>query len=334
MLPSDDANQTKQVTQSTEAIERVPRSFDRRGLFSERRQEILQQKHTESLPKVNIDGASTRGTWKQVAQLREDNRRLRVELGEIHSELQRLLASYNSLQAEHEKEIVVIHQGHQQELDQYQMHLRELMDERNRIQEEHILLERRYQDLYASFQGAVEDEAQRMLTAATQTLELAPDQTPMVLQNMVKTIELQVRQEEDKHLVETLYLKREVQRMADQLDAVHRQLEVERQSLYAQQVSVREQADLRYKTLQGRLRARWRVASAATSIGLIFLLVILQFVFLGLGRVPLSSAIDFLLVSPILICIVLAVAFAGPFGIVGHYLTQMYHNIPHKKKAR
>ncbi len=71
----------------------------------------------------------------------------------------------------------------------------------------------------------------------------------------MKTLELQVRQEEDKHLVEALYLKREVQRMAAILDQERQQIEEERHNLLVMQNTAREQAELRQKTLQARLRS-------------------------------------------------------------------------------
>ena len=93
----------------------------------------------------------------------------------------------------------------------------------------------------------------------------------------MKTIEFQVRQEEDKHLVEALYLKREVQRMATLLDQERQEIEEERHNLLVMQSTAREQTELRQKTLQARLRSRWKVRSITITIGMVILLVTFSF---------------------------------------------------------
>jgi len=282
------------------------------------------------LPQVSVEPSHSKVAWRQVIHLREENRHLRFELEEQRAEMQRLVAEYNSLQARFDQEMAVVHSGYQQESEQYQSHLQELMDERDRLQTAQAQLERRYQDLYHSFQDAVEEEAHKMFTEAAQTLELSPDSAPLFFQDAMKTLELQVRQQEDKHLVEALYLKREVQRMADILARERAQIEEERQRLLVMQSTARQQAELRLKTLQSRLGSRWKAKTVTTTIGMIFLLVMLQFLFLNVAHVKLAASISFLLLLPIIVCSVLAFLLAGPINRIREF----YHGAPHKKSMK
>lgn len=326
MLSPDDTTHTHQVTES---LERLPRSSDRRSRTAERRQSTLQQKDTDVLPSVTVETPHAKIAWRQVIQLREENRHLRFELEEQRTEMQQLLAEYNALQAQFDQDATGIHSGYQQEREQYQNHLQALMDERNRLQDAYTNLERRYMDLYHTFQDAVEEEAHRIVTEAVQTIELSPASAPMLFQDVMKTLELQVRQEEDKHLVEALYLKREVQRMAALLEQERQQIEVERRNLLVMQNTAREQAELRQKTLQARLRSRWKLRSITVTIGMIVLLVTLQFLFLNLAHIKVASEISFLLLLPIIICSLLAFVLSGPFSRA----RDIYFGAPHKKEA-
>src|SRR5207302_1396402 len=101
----------------------------------------------------------------------------------------------------------------------------------------------------------------KMVSEATKTLTLSPDTRPTLLQEMMETVESQVRRAEDKYLVEALYLKREVERMAGMVQQKYRELDQELQNLLAMQHSAQEQAKMRMKVLQSRLRARWTVKS-------------------------------------------------------------------------
>jgi hypothetical protein len=267
--------------------------------------------------------------WRQVIQLREENRHLRFELEEQRTEMQQLLAEYNVLQAQFDQEATGIHSGYLQEREQYQRHLHALMDERNRLQETYTNLERRYMDLYHTFQDAVEEEAHRMVTEAAQTIELSPDSAPLLFQDVMKTLELQVRQEEDKHLVEALYLKREVQRMAALLEQERQHIEEERHNLLVMQNTAREQANLRQKTLQARLRSRWKLRSITVTVGMIILLVTLQFLFLNLARIKIAAEISFLLLLPIIVCSLLAFVLSGPFSRA----RDTYFGASHQKKV-
>lgn len=317
-----------EITQDTGPLEQLPRILDRRSTLNGRRQTLLQQKQTDALPQLTTETPNAKLAWRQVVQLREENRRLRFELQEKQAELQQLVHEYQALQETFDKEVAVIHSAHQQVTEQYQGHLRELMEERNRLHDLHADLEQRYKDLYHSFQDAAEEEARKMLTEAAQTVILSPDNTPVLLQDVVKTVELQVRQQEDKHLIEAMYLKREIQRIAKQLEQERQQINQERQQLVALQLSIREQAELRQKTLASRLQTRWKLASIFTSIGLPILLVVLQFIFLALFHVSMIGPVSIAILAPIVVCVVLALALVNPIKMV----KIIYTSAPHKKK--
>lgn len=327
MLSPDD---TSHNTQVTESLERLPRSSDRRSPTHERRQSTLQQKNTDVLPSVSVETPHGKIAWRQVIQLREENRHLRFELEDQRTEMRQLITAYNSLQAQFDQEATSIHGGYQQEREQYQRHVQALMEEHNHLQETYSELERRYMDLYHTFQDAVEEEAHKMVTEAAQTIELSPASTSLLFQDVMKTLELQVRQEEDKHLVEALYLKREVQRMAALLEQERQQIEEERHNLLVMQNTAREQAELRQKTLQARLRARAKVRSITVTIGMVVLLVTLQFLFLNLAHIKIAAEISFLLLLPIIICSLLAFVFSTPLS----HVRDIYYGAPHKKNVK
>ena len=319
------------TTQTTDVLERLPRSLDRRSAEYGKRQHLSEQKQTDALPPLEFD-LSTPGAkiaWRQVTQLRKENRHLHARLSVLRGELQQAATQYAHLKEEHEKEIAIIHNGHRQEINHYQAHLQEIMAERNQLQDSYIELQQRYQELVRSFQDAIEQAAHEMVTAAAETAVQSPDKVPILLQDVVKTVELQVRQKEDKHLIETLHLKRGVLRMIDLLEQERKQLSVERQQLCALQWSIREQGELRQKTLRMRLHAHWKLASVLTSFGLLLLLVVLQFVFLALLRVHLFALISFSLLAPVVVCALLALVLATPM----HMLKFMLRSAPYKKKV-
>ncbi|HTI15143.1 MAG TPA: hypothetical protein VL461_11350 [Dictyobacter sp.] len=318
-----------EVTSTTDALERIPRTFDRRSAFTERRQNILQQKQTDALPSLTQETSGARVAWRQVVQLREENRRLRNEVESHRMGMQQLLADNTRLKDEYEQQIATIHKGYQQESAHYQEHLQGSMGERNRLQDQYIYLEQRHQELLTMFQQASEEEAQKRLMELAHLVEVAPDDALAQLQGVINTIEMRVHQEKDRYVTEALYLRREVQRMIDTLTQERSQLEEERQQLCALQVRAREQSELRQKTVQGRLYARWRVISLLTSLGLVALLVVLQFVCLLVFRVTLISSITMALLAPIVICLILALISVSPLRMIRH----MYMSGPRKKKA-
>ncbi len=270
MLTPDDLDQT------TEEIERPSRPVSHRDILNERRQSKLQQKQTDILPSLNGEAPGGKLAMRQVVQLREENRRLRAEL------------------AEYERDIESIHNGHKLETEQGQNHLRELMEERNRLQEAHLQLERRYQELYHSFQTAVEEEAQNMVDKATQTLDLHPDERPVTKNDIMKTVELHIKEVEDRHTAEAVYLMQQAQRKALQVEheLARERLKIaaDRQNLQAQQKAMREQTKAEQVALEKRLRHQWTVALAAMTTILLLVLPLLQVIFLSLLRISIYRA--------------------------------------------
>lgn len=291
MLTPDDMDQT------TGSFERPSRTISHRDILNERRQNKLQQKQTDILPALNGDSASGKLAMRQVVQLREENRRLRAEL------------------AEYERDIEAIHNSHVQETEQHQTHMHELMEERNRLQEAHLQLERRYQELYHSFQAAVEEEAQNMVNRATQTLDLHPDERPVAKSDIMKTVELHIKEVEERHTAEAVYLMQQAQRKALQvqheLARERAKITAERDNLQAQQKAIREQAKANELALEKRLRHQWTLALASMATLLLLILPLLQVIFFSLVHVQLTVAMWFALIGPVVLCVLLTVLFAN-----------------------
>ena len=323
-----------EVTQTTDALEQLPRNFDRRSAVTERRHNILQQKQTDALPALPADNSNAKLAWRQVTQLREENKHLQSRLNTQRDELEQWISKYNALKNAYEREIAVIHSDHQSEITQYRNHLQEAVDERNRLREAQEGLEQRYQDLSTTFQHAVEEEVHQRIEEIARGMSLAPDQAPDVLRDVVKELGRQAKEEGDKYLAQVVYLKREVKRLQSTLESTleqeRQQIAAQRQELYARQHSMREQAELRQKTLHDRLYARWRVASLLTALGLMALLVVLQLICLSLLHVPLVAPVAFALIVPIVICIVCAFVFTQPVTMLHH----MFKSVPQQKKVK
>ncbi|HEY4036004.1 MAG TPA: hypothetical protein VGL94_18760 [Ktedonobacteraceae bacterium] len=318
-----------EIAQTTEALEELPRMFGYRNILDGQHEHMLQDKQTDVLPSLTLDNSAT-VTWWQARQFREENEYLRPLPEQQRAEMQLLITEYNNLKGDFDREIASIHHKYQQEIAYQQQHLHNVIAEHNYLHDAYEKLEDRYQELFHNFQECVEEEVQRKIMEATQTVIQAPEQAPVLFQHLVKTIELQYRQEEDKYLAEALYLKREVYRIAQLLENERQQLKAEHQQLSAQQYSVQEQTELRQKTLQARLQARWKIVSVVTSLGFVTSLVIFQFVFLSLFHVHLTAAISLSIMAPILLCIVLALVLATPVGL----LRYTYLSAPHKKKVK
>ncbi len=333
MLSPDD------TTKTTDVVGQSLRTFDHRSALSERRQNILQQKQldreTESLPAVKAETSehgipSAKVTWRQVIQLREENRHLRHQLDEVRREMSRLLASYTQLQNEFEHEIAATQSEQVQELEQYQKSLQEVTNERNRLHESYKQMEHRYQELYANFQATVDEEAERKLSDMAQTLVLSPDSaSTMFSHDALKTIELHLNQAKTRQLVEAQYLTEEAQRITVHLEQEQLQVEEERQKLLRMQNSVREQSELRRKTLQSHLRARWAASLALIMLSALGVLVILQYLLLLLFHVHIVLAIIFSLITPIIICVLAAIMVSRPLTAMRHH----YISAPHKKRV-
>jgi hypothetical protein len=330
MLSHDDNTYT-----TTGPLEKPSRPANRRELLSERRQAILQQKHlerhTDFIPRVNGDTSGGKISGHAVVQLRDENKRLHLQLEEQRAELEQLIADYNSAQEQFDKEIEVVHYNHQQEIEQYQAHLREMMEERNQMQEGYQELQRRYQELYHdyqdSFHEAVEEEASKMVKEAARTLVLSPEHVPPLLHDVKKTVEFQIKQEEDQHIAEALYTMRQAQIKAEQLERElareRNQIDAERHNLVLQQNSIREQANLRYDAVRKRLQARSTLVLTMMTTVLLLVLPVLQFFCLTLLKVPLTGSLLLSLLAPIIVCVAAAYYFAHLRFISHNHQQQM-----------
>lgn len=293
MLSSDE------TTQNTGSCERIPRPFNRRDVVNERRQNILQHKQTESLPGVQADAANGRIAWRQLIQLREENKRLRWLLAE----------------AGKDESTVSDHQT--QEIEHYRHQIQELLAEQSRLQEAYHQLERRYQEQYHSFQQEVEEEANRMVSHAARTIELTPENRPdgpAAFKDVMKTVELHVRQAQDKHTAEALYLMRQAQRKASKLEEEltqeRQQIAVERQNLHNLQTSAREQAELRKRIVEERLRAQYTLTLTIMTTFFLLLLPLFQLVAYSFIHIPFTPQLVLALFAPLLVCAVLVAIFS------------------------
>ena len=242
---------------------------------------------------------------RQLAHLREENKRLRWDLEDMQS----LLSELKSTRGQLERELATIHSSHQLEIEQYQAQLRDMMEEHKQMQDINADLESRYQELYHSFHEKVEEEATTMVSEAARTLVLSPEHTPPLLHDVVKTLEFQVKQTEDQHVAEILTLMRQAQHKAQLLE---QEIANERASIYTEsqnliklQNSVREQALLRYKVLDEQLKSRWVASLTILTTIALLVLPILQLTLRALG-LPLYVY----LFLPAVICIGVAYSFA------------------------
>lgn len=301
------------MTHMTDGIERPSRPMNRRDFVYEKRQNILLQRQTEALPKVNGD-SSSRALQRQLGWLRDENRRLQHELEE-----------YRAIQAEFGTEIDTIRSGHQQELEQFQEQMHEMMEERNQMQETYRQLEQRYQELYHSFQDAVDEEASKIVSEAARTLVISPEHTPELFREVVTTLEYQAKQGEDEHIAEALYYLRETRHKAEHLEQLleeeRNQYATERQNLLTMLASVRSQAQLRHDVLHTHLQARWTTALTLMTTILVLLFPLLQIVLYFYLKLPLMAVF----IGPILICIVLAFILAHFRSVTNHYHASVLH---------
>ena len=269
MLSSDD------TTQTTGAIEKISRTYNHRDYVSERRQQILQQRQTEDLPRISSQEAHGRIVWRQYMQLREENKRLRSDI------------------ARFAEEIDTIQHAHHQEIAQYESHIDTITAQLDRTTQDYLNFEKRYEELYHSFQSAVEEEAHHMLAEATRTLELHPENR--LTTDTLKTVELHVKQIEEQHTAETLYLVRQAQKKAYQLEhelaQERQQMTAERESIQNQQNSWREQAGLHIRMVEEQLHAKFIATITFIATILVLLLVISQLLFLSWLQVPLAVAL-------------------------------------------
>jgi chromosome segregation ATPase len=332
------------ITQITGPLDQSPSIANGQDKFGEQRQ---QKQTTDVLAALNdtmTGTADVRSPQRQVMRLRQENRRLHLELEALRqesrrlrpevealrSEKEQLVARLNTLQKEFDENVDAIHSGHLQETEHYDQHLRELMEEHNRLQVAHLELEQRYQELNRSFSTAGEEEARKRITAAVHALERSPEHVPPLLTDVMKTLELRARQEEEQNLLEILSLKNEVKRLAGQLEQERLQLAKERQQLTAMQQKASQQSKLRLKVLEAHLKARWTASFALTTTLVLCLLVALQFLFLGLFQVRPPAVTGLLLIVPIVPCAFVAIMLTYPSATMNRF----YARVPRKKTVK
>lgn len=299
MFSPDDPDYTTPVG----PIDRSARAANRREIINEKR-----QRQTDMLPTIHGDMSNSKNSHRQVAQLREENKRLRWEI----DEQQRLIYQYRQTQIQLEEEISNLSQSKQDAIEQYEIHLREAIDERNQLQETNQEVQRRYDELDHSFHETVTEEANKLVEEAANTIVLTPDHTPAILRDVAKTVELHIKQTEDQHVAVLLSLMRQAQYKADLLEREltneREKIADERQDLLDQQARRSEQAQFRYTTLQQHLQARWTLIMTLLAAFLLVLLPIFQLFFVAM-KVPLYLAIF----APVVICIGVAFLIARAY---------------------
>lgn len=277
--------------------DRYARHLKRQATLSEKR-----NRTTDVLPALPDDSSSGKLGARQLALARDENRRLYHEI-EI---LQSRIAEYNEAEAQFEQEVENIHHAHQLEIEQYQSHLREMMDELNQKQQAYQEMEQRYQDLYHTFQDAVEEEASKLVAEAAQTMVLSPEHTPPLLHDVKKTLEFQVKQTEDQHVAELMALMRQAQRKNEQLEReLARERENvfnEKQRVFEEQKRLGEQAREREKMIKAYLRTRFAMAVTALTSALLLLYAITTLGLYAVMKLPIYWSV-FL---PIVLCALLA----------------------------
>lgn len=295
MLSSDDRRYD-----TSGSIMRASRAASRRELIQSKR-----TRHTDRLPEVHEEPRGKLLRLHATNHLHEENLHLRRELETLQDQLEGFQSGMEML----DNEIESIHYAHQQEIEQHQQQLREMMAERNHMQETHQQLEQRYQELYHAFQEAVEDEANKMVKEAAQTLVISPEHTPALLGDVVRTLEAQLKQSEDQQISEMLEVMRQAQYKAELLEqeVAHERFELatERERLRLLRAEMSEQAHQRYRLEHKRLKARWTAGLTLISMFLFSLMVVLELIFYSLNA-PLYIA----LFVPLGICLALSYVLA------------------------
>lgn len=279
-------------------------SYDRYARHLKRQATLSEKRHrtTDMLPAIPNDAPNGNLSSRQLAQARDENRRLYYEIEALQSRI----AQYSEAEARFEQDIENIHHAHQLEIEQYQSHLREMMDELNQKQQAYQEMEQRYQNLYHTFQDAVEEEASKLVAEAAQTMVLSPEHTPPLLHDVVRTLEFQVKQTEDQHVAELMAFLRQAQRKNEQLE---RELAQERENLFNERQKVfdehqrlSEQDKEREKMIKAYLRTRFAMAVTASTSAFLLLYAITA---LGLYTV-MKLSIYWSVFLPILVCAILA----------------------------
>ncbi|TME64133.1 MAG: hypothetical protein E6I59_07325 [Chloroflexi bacterium] len=257
----------------------------------------MQQKQTDNLPQITSQKTHGKFVWRQYIHLREENKRL-------HWMISKYIDEIDSMQ-----------NAHQEKIEYYKSQLDKLKSEQNRTIQDHLELERRYQELYHSFQSAVEEEAQNMVAEAARTLELHTEDGVVMTNDAMKTVKLHVRQIEEKHTAESLYLMRQAQKKAYQLEQElvkeRLQIALERDNMQNQQNSLRQQTELRQQMTENRLHVKFVSTITFIATGLVILLFVFELFFLSWLHIPFTPSLGFALVVPSLLFVALA-------GLIAH----------------
>lgn len=329
---------SNEITQTTGALERLPRGLERRSAPRGKRHHITEEKNTDVLPPLTTDtqplltleSPKAKVTWRQMAQLRTENKHLRAALEEQQAEMRKIQHEYAQSRSQPNNELAAVHEGHRQDLVYYQTQLQGLMDERNQLSEKQQALEDRYQALQQSVQDTIQEEAHKLVQETIEEALRSPETVTPLVQDIVKTVESHVRREEEKHLIEALYLKREVKRLADVLEQEQQKLQKEQQHLISLQLSAREEANKRQKLLEERLHVRQRVFSVLTSCALLALFIVLEFVCLALFHAPAVGVVSLSILIPVVACILLRIVLETPL----EHLKMIYTSAPHRRRIK
>jgi len=258
------------------------------------------------------DGQGKAVRLQSLHHLREENIHLRRELETLQEQLetsQEQLENYRSNMGLPDGDVESIHYAHQQEIEQYQQHLRDMMEERNQMQDLNAQLEKRYQELYRSYQDAVEEEANKMVKEAAQTLILSPEHTPALLSDVARTLEAQAKQTEDQKTAELLSVMHQVQYKAELLEQEvareRMELATERENLQLLRQAIGVRAQQRYQADRKRLKARWTSGLTFICLSLFALMVVLELIFSSF-KTPFAIT----LFVPLAICAALSYVFA------------------------
>ncbi|MGH2510482.1 MAG: hypothetical protein ACRDHZ_24160, partial [Ktedonobacteraceae bacterium] len=246
--------------------------------------------------------------------------------------LQAQMEAYQSHANVLDEELDAIQQIHQQEIEQYQQQMCEVMEERNHMQETIQQWEHRYQKLYHDFQNTVEEEANKLLKEAAQTLVLAPEQTPALLSDVVQTLEGQLRQGEDQRTAELLEVMRQAQYKAEQLELEvareRAELATEREHVRQRATMLDTQAQQRYQLERARLQGRWTAGQTVLSALLLLLMVGLELILHSL-----NVALFIILFAPLGICLALSYVIAH-LHTTGHIHVQGHSEKPPTKTPK
>lgn len=307
-LDTAEVDTGKLELQTTGAFQQLSGSYVPRSPL---REEALQQKNTDVLPSLDAaEAISTPATWKAL-QLREENDRLRSLLAESEQAREQLFSVRR-------QEIERYEQQLQQEIDEYQQ------------------LELHYQELYHSFQDAVDEEANSLLLEVAHTLALPAEARPPATSEALQAIANQVRHMADQQIAEALYITRQAQRQVTQLEkqlaAEYQQLASERQQMQSAQASALELLAQRKRKMEARLRTRYRFS--LSMIALLFLLLpLLQVIGLSLFHMPTSMPLFFSLFAPVFLYIVVGVLIGRAHEVIQLFLTSGPHRKTIKQKG-